>query len=161
MPIVLYRVDERLIHGQVTVGWGSTLEPDRIIVVDDELADAPWEQDLYRLGVPDRVEVEFLGVEDARDALGGWREDELRSILLARDVRTMRRLAEGGALEGERVNIGGIHHAAGRQAVLPYVYLGAEEREELRALEDAGVEVSAQDLPGSRRVSLDELVEVE
>lgn len=161
MPIVLYRVDERLIHGQVTVGWGSTLEPDRIIVVDDELAGAPWEQDLYRLGVPDHVEVEFLGVEDARDELDGWREDERRSILLARDVRTMRRLAEGGTLEGERVNIGGIHHAAGREAVLPYVYLGAEERDELRALENAGVEVSAQDLPGSRRVSLDELVEVE
>ena len=40
MAIVLYRVDERLIHGQVVIGWGSQLQPSRYLVVDDALADA-------------------------------------------------------------------------------------------------------------------------
>jgi PTS system mannose-specific IIB component/fructoselysine and glucoselysine-specific PTS system IIB component len=44
MSIVLFRVDERLIHGQVVVGWGAELHPDRIIVVDDEIAHSQWEQ---------------------------------------------------------------------------------------------------------------------
>ena len=35
MPIVLFRVDERLIHGQVVVGWGGQIRPDRYLVVDD------------------------------------------------------------------------------------------------------------------------------
>ena len=33
VPLVLLRVDERLIHGQVVLGWGSALRPDRYIVV--------------------------------------------------------------------------------------------------------------------------------
>ena len=74
MPIVLQRVDERLIHGQVVLAWGSQLRPDRYLVVDDELADSAWEQDLYRLGA-DSVAVEFVGVAEARQALDTWRAD--------------------------------------------------------------------------------------
>ena len=48
MPIVLFRVDERLIHGQVVVGWGSKLRPDRFLVVDAALATSEWEQELYK-----------------------------------------------------------------------------------------------------------------
>lgn len=158
MGIALYRVDERLIHGQVTVGWGTRLRPERFIVVDDDVAASEWEQELYRLGVPSGVEAEFVDVAEARRRLDRWRRDDRRSILLVRDVATMRRLAAGGRLEGEQVNIGGIHHAEGRAAVLPYVHLSGEEMEELRSLAEEGVAVSAQDLPTSRRVRLDELL---
>jgi PTS system mannose-specific IIB component/fructoselysine and glucoselysine-specific PTS system IIB component len=59
MPIVLHRIDERLIHGQVVVGWGSQLHPDRIVVVDDDLSASTWEQELYVLGLPPEITAEF------------------------------------------------------------------------------------------------------
>ncbi len=158
MPVLLYRVDERLIHGQVVVGWGSRLHPDQIVVVDDDLAGSEWEQELYGLGLPPEVEASFLEVDAARRHLDEWRTGERRVILLTRDIHTMARLAEGGRLRGEQVNIGGIHHAPGRRAVLPYVYLRDEEERELEMLESEGVDVSARDLPGSRRVELGELL---
>jgi hypothetical protein len=65
VPIALFRVDERLIHGQVTVGWGVRLDPVRYLVVDDLLAESDWEQELYRLGTPSGVEVHFLRVAEA------------------------------------------------------------------------------------------------
>ena len=51
MAIVLFRVDERLIPGQVVVGWGNQLHPDCFVVVDDDLAGSPWEQELYSLAL--------------------------------------------------------------------------------------------------------------
>lgn len=158
MPVLLYRVDERLIHGQVVVGWGAQLHPDLLVVVDDDLARSEWEQELYGLGLPPDVEAEFLGVAEARARLPEWKEGARRVILLTRDIRTMVRLAAGGLLRGERVNIGGIHHAPGRRAVLPYVYLREAEERDLEALAGEGVEVSARDVPGSRRVELAELL---
>lgn len=158
MPVLLYRVDERLIHGQVVVGWGSRLQPDLIVVVDDELAHSEWEQELYVLGLPPEVEAQFDDVASARQHLEEWKTGSRRVIVLTRDVRTMLGLAEGGALRGEEVNIGGIHHSSGRRAVLPYVYLRDDEERDLEALEDEGVEVSARDLPDSRRVPLSELL---
>jgi len=158
MPIVLLRVDERLIHGQVTVGWGTYLHPDRIVVVDDELAHSTWEQELYGLGLPAGIETAFEDVATARAHIADWRAAPARTIVLTRDIATMRRLAEGGVLQGDEVNIGGIHYAPGRVPVLPYVYLSDEERRELGRLADEGVGVTARDLPNSRRVELDQLL---
>jgi mannose/fructose/N-acetylgalactosamine-specific phosphotransferase system component IIB len=70
----------------------------------------------------------------------------------------MRRLAEGGLLRGEEVNIGGIHYAPGRKAILPYVYLSDQERSEMSDLAAEGAIVSARDLPGARRVDMDQLL---
>ncbi len=161
MPIVLLRVDERLIHGQVVVGWGNRLHPDRIVVVDDDLAESKWEQELYTLGLPAGVDAIFATVAAARTALPSWREDPKRHLVLTRDIRTMRRLAEGGLLDGEEVNLGGLHYAPGRTAVLPYLYLDQQERDEARQLEATGARVSARDLPGARRVGLRELLDGE
>lgn len=159
MPIVLHRIDERLIHGQVVVAWGSQLHPDRIVVVDDDLSAATWEQELYCLGLPPEIAAEFTSVAEARERLPKWRIGHDRVFLLTRDAGTMEQLARGGVLRDVDVNVGGIHHAPGRQQALPYVYLSPVETAALRALSAGGANVSAQDLPASRRVDLDQLLE--
>ncbi len=158
MSVVLYRVDERLIHGQVVVGWGAHLDPDRIVVADDALAESDWEQELYAVGVPADMSTEFVSVTGAAERLGEWKESDERVILLTRDVESMQRLASSGGLAGEHVNIGGLHHAPGRKRVLRYVFLGDEDREALQGLAERGVEVVARDVPGAKGVALDELV---
>jgi mannose/fructose/N-acetylgalactosamine-specific phosphotransferase system component IIB len=74
-----------------------------------------------------------------------------------RDVATAARMAAGRLLEGEEVNLGGIHHAPGRERILPYLHLRPDERQALHSIEAEGVRVSARDLPASRRVPLEEL----
>jgi mannose/fructose/N-acetylgalactosamine-specific phosphotransferase system component IIB len=157
MPIVLYRVDERLIHGQVVVGWGGPLHADRIVVVDDEIVASAWEQELYCLGVPTEIEASFASIEGAIGSLEKWRADPHRTILLMGGVRALSRLADGGHLEGTHVVLGGIHHAPDRQRVLPYLYLSPDERRELDRVAARGVRVSAQDLPSARDIPLDQL----
>jgi mannose/fructose/N-acetylgalactosamine-specific phosphotransferase system component IIB len=159
MPIVLFRVDERLIHGQVVVGWGGPLHIGRMIVVDDDLAQSDWEQELYTLGVPDDMAAEFATVEDARARLGAWDSSADRVMVLVRDVPTLRRIAEGGALRGRQVTLGGIHHSAGRRKVLPYLFLNDEEQRSLQVVADDGVNITAQDLPASRSVPLAQLLD--
>lgn len=153
MSIVLFRVDERLIHGQVVIGWGNELRPDRYVVVDDELAVSEWEQELYRLAVADR-DVVFSAVDEARGLIPTWAEDTKRTIVLTRDIRSMCRLAEGGGLAGQRVNLGGLHHAPGKTELLPYLYVTEADRADLEALASAGADVSARDLPDAHRVPL-------
>jgi mannose/fructose/N-acetylgalactosamine-specific phosphotransferase system component IIB len=159
MPIVLFRVDERLIHGQVVVGWGGPLHADRIVVVDDAIADSAWEQELYCLGVPPEIEASFVSVAEARRLVPAWRADALhRIIVLVRDVATLRQASRGELLRGEEVNLGGIHHAAGRERLLTYLYLTPEEGRVLRDVAAEGVRISARDLPASRAVPLEDLL---
>ena len=158
MSIELFRVDDRLIHGQVVVGWGQPLGIAFIVLVDDEVRGSDWEQELYRMGVPPEVEVVFASVPEAIEALPGWQASERRSIVLTGDIAGMLQLAKGANGAVKKVNVGGIHYREGRRERLRYVYLSDDEARNLRALADAGVEVSAQDVPTGTRVGLEELL---
>jgi mannose/fructose/N-acetylgalactosamine-specific phosphotransferase system component IIB len=70
----------------------------------------------------------------------------------------MHRLAKGVKAIGS-VNLGGIHHRAGRAEKLRYIFLTPAEEQELHALEASGVEVTAQDVPSARAVPLAEVLE--
>jgi mannose/fructose/N-acetylgalactosamine-specific phosphotransferase system component IIB len=157
VAIELFRIDDRLIHGQVVVGWGQPLGLGFIVLVDDEVATSEWEQELYRMGVPPDMDVYFANVEDAAARLPEWEADERPGILLTPDIETMARLVErSGRIS--RVNLGGIHHRTGRSERLRYLYLSEEEIVQLRRLAASGVHITAQDVPAARPLPLEECV---
>ena len=157
VALELYRIDDRLIHGQVVVGWGQPLDLRFIVLVDDEVATSDWEQELYRMGVPPDMDVYFDTVESAALNLERYQDDERRGLLLTGDIDTMTRLVDA-TVEIRRVNVGGIHHKPGRTQRLRYVFLTPGEETQLRELESRGLDVTAQDVPAARPVPLDELL---
>ncbi len=158
MPIALYRIDDRLIHGQVVVGWGQPLNLRFIVLVDDEVAESEWEQELYRMGVPPDMSVYFHSVTAAAELLATYQADARPGIVLTGDIGTMTRLVDAAGGSIHAVNVGGVHHSPGRAPRLRYVFLTAAEEQGLRAIAQRGVDVSAQDVPGARPVPLDELL---
>ena len=155
MTLALYRIDDRLIHGQVVVGWGQPLNASFIVLVDDEVSSSDWEQDLYRMGVPPQIEVIFASVEQAAGQLSTWEADERVGILLVGDIDTAVALAQR-APQVRSFNVGGVHHRAGRRERLRFVYLTDDEAAKLRQLAAGGVEVTAQDVPTARAVPVGE-----
>ncbi|MDQ6886986.1 MAG: PTS sugar transporter subunit IIB [Gemmatimonadota bacterium] len=158
MGIELYRIDDRLIHGQVVVGWGQRLSLGFVVLVDDQVAASDWEQELYRMAVPPEMDVYFSSVADAAGRLPGWQEDTRKGILITGDIETMSRLVQHASRIAE-VNLGGIHHRGDRAQRLRYVYLTPGEESALRALSARGIEVSARDVPAARAVPLLELLD--
>ena len=81
-------------------------------------------------------------------------DDVRRTLVLTGDLDTMAALHHADPVTVHRINLGGIHHKAGRRERLPYLYLTDEEMARLQALEAAGAAVSAQDLPTTAPVTL-------
>ena len=160
MAIHLYRVDDRLIHGQVVVGWGQPLNARFLVLVDDLVSSSDWEKELYRMAVPPEMEIFFADVETAIRDHPRYAADPRPGILITGDIASMRRLVRGVKAIGS-VNVGGVHHRAGRAAKLRYVFLTPDEERELHDIEAAGVEVTAQDVPSARAVPLSEVLEGE
>jgi mannose/fructose/N-acetylgalactosamine-specific phosphotransferase system component IIB len=147
VTIELARIDDRLIHGQVVVGWGQPLDIGFIVLVDDLVAASDWEQELYRMGVPPEMDVYFHSTEDAVSAIPRYVEDARRGILLTGDIATMRRLVDAKVVRN--VNLGGIHYRADRVQRLRYLFLAPGEELALRELESMGATVTAQDVPAA------------
>jgi PTS system mannose-specific IIB component/fructoselysine and glucoselysine-specific PTS system IIB component len=153
VSLLLYRIDDRLIHGQVVVGWGQPLGLRFLVLVDDDVAASDWEQELYRMGVPPDMEVYFHTIEEMRTRLATYDADPRPGLLLVGSVDAMQRLvAVAPAIRA--VNLGGVHHADGRTQRLRYVFLTPDEEATLRTLQGAGMTISAQDVPSARPVPL-------
>jgi len=155
MSIKLFRIDDRLIHGQVVVGWGQPLHVRFIVLVDDVVRASPVEQELYRMGVPPHIEVIFASLAEAAARLPEWDADPRPGIVVAGDIATLAALTEN-CHRVTRINVGGIHARPGRSERLRFVFLSDAEAEQLKRLAARGVEVTAQDVPTARPVPLAE-----
>jgi mannose/fructose/N-acetylgalactosamine-specific phosphotransferase system component IIB len=158
MPIALYRIDDRLIHGQVVVGWGQPLDLGFIVLVDDVVAESEWEQELYRLGVPPGMEVYFTSTTEAAREIARYTSDRRHGMVLTGTVETMLELARTAVRPITAVNVGGIHHREDRAQKLRYVFLNRAEEQGLRDMAELGVVVTAQDVPSAASHSLADLL---
>jgi mannose/fructose/N-acetylgalactosamine-specific phosphotransferase system component IIB len=154
MSIVLCRIDDRLIHGQVVIGWGRAMGIDLIVLVDDQVAASAWEQELYRMAVSPEIEVKFVTITDAAQHIPEWQSNGKRGLLLTGDLDTMAALRASNPDVVQRINLGGIHHRAGRRERLAFIYLTDQELRTLQALEAGGAVITAQDLPTTVPVGL-------
>ena len=146
MSVVLFRVDDRLVHGQVIASWGRVLSPSRIVVISDTIAQSSWERDLYETAIPEGVAFEVWSVAEAAVKFESCEAASEKVFILVEDLRTAMRLLESGLPLGE-LNLGGIHYEEGREELLPYLYLSTEDKERLLWLRERGVRILAQDVP--------------
>lgn len=151
MKPMLVRVDERLIHGQVSMGWVPVLNIETILIADNRLAGDDWERDLVVSGAPDEVTVQILGIREAGAALTA--PQNTRMMVLARGPETMVELMDQGVHFTE-INLGGLHFRDGARRFLDYLFLTPADVTALEELKSRGVQLIAQDLPGHSKVDL-------
>jgi len=145
---LLIRVDDRLLHGQVSLGWGVELDPRTYLIVDDRLAADPVETEIYRAAAPHGVEVHVTSVDGFLAGEKGAANDA--TVMLLRDVETLSRLVSGG-FRPAVVNLGGLHGGGDAIEVLPFLHLRDDDWSLLDDMTAAGIRIYAQDLPQKPR----------
>lgn len=153
MSIALYRIDDRLIHGQVVVGWGQRLNIGFIVLVNDAVRASAWEQELYRMGVPPNIDVITVSTAEASARIAEWDADPRVGIVVAGDIETIAALTENSQ-HVKKINVGGIHQRPGRSERLRFVFLSDAEATQLKQLAARGIDITAQDVPTARAVPL-------
>jgi len=157
MSLVLARIDDRLIHGQVTIGWCSYLNPDRIVLVSDEIAKNEWERELYQSSVPFNIAVSIYSAKEAAEAIISNVFAPERIILLAESPAVFVQLVKSGA-HFIQINIGGMHSAENKHQILPYIYLDDDDLQNLLFLAEHDIELLCQDLPQGKKANLLKLI---
>lgn len=158
MNIQLIRIDDRLIHGQVVLGWASHLNTKQIILCDDSVAANDWEKELYLSIIPKGMEAKILAVQELAELLKNEANDLSSAIILVNSPTTIEELLELGA-PIKNVNVGGIHFKEGRKKILNYLYLNEDEVEAFKRCIEKGVHFECQDIPVCKRTPLAKLIE--
>lgn len=152
MPVVHLRVDNRLIHGQVTVMWVSRLRADHLVVANDDVA----ADELQRLLLPQAARGVPTVVLPVR-AAGAFcvAAVDRRVFVVAKHPGDALRLVEAGVRVPE-VNVANAAPPPGAAVtrLTRTVAVTAADADDCRALAAAGVRVVSQVMPTDRPVDL-------
>ena len=136
--IVLVRIDDRLIHGQIMTQWSRLYSPTEIMVVDDETAGFVYDRgaaDGGAQGVQSRGG--RCGQGGGIPAAGGGEE---RILMLVKVPETVEALVDRG-VEIRALNVGGMCKRAGRSTLYRNISSSPAENETLLRLQKRGVRV--------------------
>lgn len=153
MPIVLARVDDRLIHGQVMEGWGKKLHPDLIVVVSDEIAAAEWQCEICLCALPRNIHGMVVNLSDAPRIIRTLADDPRRTFMLFESPHDAYQVIHDGATLNT-LNVGGLHSVKGKREVLDYLYLDDDDARYLKEMSEMGISFDFRDVPEHENVDV-------
>ncbi|KAF1302800.1 MULTISPECIES: PTS sugar transporter subunit IIB [Enterococcus] len=131
--VKMVRIDERLIHGQGQL-WIKSLGVNLVICANDKVSEDSIQQTLMKTVVPKEVSVRFWTIE--RTAKVIWKAAPAQTIfVVVSSTEDALKLAEFG-FPLQELNVGNIHAAEGKEKVSQFIYLGEEDKQNLRKLRD-------------------------
>jgi mannose/fructose/N-acetylgalactosamine-specific phosphotransferase system component IIB len=157
MKVVLVRVDDRLIHGQVVVGWTRTVGGTNILVANDEVANNSMQRTLLKMAAPAGVKATILTVEEAAKQLNEQKFYGENVIVLVRDPQSLVRLIEAG-FNLKKVNVGNVRAAQGKIRLTKEVHASEVEIEAWKKLDEFGVVLEAQWLPDQPKTNFNDVI---
>jgi len=149
--IVLARIDDRLIHGQVMTAWVQFTGGNRIVIVDDETAADEFTKSIMELSVPRGIQLDILDVEQGAETLQNIPSGD-KVIILAKGPETYLSLIKKG-VKIEQVIIGGMGSRKERSKFYKNISATDEERDIFRQIVVHGVKLTIHIIPDEKSVS--------
>lgn len=146
MPVVLARIDQRLIHGVTVNQWNGELRPKRYMVVDDIVSQDEMVKASMRMSKPAGTGMSIINHEKAITNFKNGNYDSQRVFLIVKEPSMLLTLAKAG-IQIPEINVGVIFEEAGRQAYTKRVALNSDELKDLKELDGMGIPVNFQYTP--------------
>lgn len=140
MQITLARIDDRLIHGQVTTVWSKVANAQRIIICNDDVFNDEVRRTLLRQAAPPGMKVNVVSLEKAVAVYHNPQyQDETVFYLFTNphDVLTM--VHQG--VQFATLNIGGMAWRPGKKQLTKAVSLDPQDIQAFRELDKLGVKL--------------------
>lgn len=137
--IVLVRIDDRLIHGQVMTSWLNFTSANKIMIIDDGVAEDPFLKTVLKTCIPANVKLAIFTVKKAAERLQkGFNND--RCIILVKYPKTLHELMKLGIIF-DKINIGGMGSSETRKKFYKNISMSEEEKAMLKELIEKGSKI--------------------
>ncbi|GKT04250.1 PTS sugar transporter subunit IIB [Furfurilactobacillus sp. WILCCON 0119] len=157
IKFVLARVDSRLLHGQVATAWTRSTNPDRIIVVSDNVAKDALRKNMIVEATPPGVKANVIPVDKMIEIAKDPRFGATKALVLFETPEDALRAIQGG-VDIKTLNIGSMAHSAGKVAVSKVLSLGKEDVKTFDDLKAAGVKFDVRKVPDDSGANMDDII---
>ena len=144
--IKLFRIDHRLLHGQVGFSWVRSIGADCILIADDDSATDSLKMATLRLAKPQGIKLVVKTVEDSIKAIKSGATDKYKLFIVTGSVADAKRICDE-IPEIKSINLGGIKNREGARQVSQAIFLLPEEEDALHELAARGIELEIRQVP--------------
>jgi len=160
MSVVLVRIDDRLIHGQVVENWMKFLKIDHLVVVNDFVASDRMQKTLFSMAVPDHAKISILTITQAKEAILNGQFERDRAMLLLVSPQDVLNLIDKGVRIKE-VNVGGMHYSPDKKQILKAISVSKEDIQAFQELDKLGIYLEARMVPDDEKIDIMEIIKRE
>ncbi len=150
--ILMTRVDNRLVHGQVGMTWVSSLGANLVLVANDEVSTDDVQQSLMEMVLPESVESRFFTIDYTIEIIENASDDQLIFIVV-RNLQDALKLVENG-VDIKEINIGNLHYSEGKTKITPQISITEEDRKSIIKLSELGVELNTKQVPTAISINI-------
>lgn len=156
MPIVLFRVDDRLVHGQILEGWVPSTRAQELVIANDAVAKDKLQKMIMQSAIPYSVNIVMESVEMVGELLSHQGDKDVRRIVIVDSPRDALRLRRAG-LAFDHLNIGNLRTDNVTVCLSKTVMVGEDTLTDLRTIVEEGVRVVIQSVPFEKPLDLSEV----
>lgn len=156
MNISVFRIDDRLIHGQIITSWLAYSDATTIVVADDNAAKDEFQQSLLKMATPESVELNILSIQDAI-ALLQSDTSQTKVLLLVRTPEGAYSFIENG-ITVKSINIGNLNMKKGKTRILGNFWVTPDDVEFLKKINRKGVGLEVRAVPNERSQDVMDLI---
>jgi mannose/fructose/N-acetylgalactosamine-specific phosphotransferase system component IIB len=149
--VIILRVDDRYIHGQVVAGWARPLRIEIIILASNKLSKDEWACNAYKLAIPEGIEFSCVNIKQCVTLV--TKENKKKLMIVVGSVHEAHELLLAG-LNVKEVNIGGVGYKEGTREITTYIYLTPDDIKSIVQLYEMGIKVTGKQLPNSPPVDV-------
>ena len=144
--MIWFRIDNRLIHGQIIETWLPYTRANHLIVCNAELAQDDLRQQIMQLAVPSRIDVTFVAPAALNECLQKLQKHSVNILVIFADCHDVQTAYDTG-VQFSVLNIGNMHYAPGKQQVCRHAAFSQEDATCLRTFADMGVNLDFRCVP--------------
>lgn len=155
--IGLFRIDDRLLHGQVALTWTPSVGAGCILVANDRIAGDDFQKMALNLAKPANVKLLVKSITDTAAILNDVRYHGIKMLVLVNSVKDAYTLSELVS-DIQSINFGGLRSKEGSKAVSKAISLTESDISICRKMLDKGLELEIRQVPGDKKLMLDGII---
>lgn len=154
---VLARIDTRLLHGQVATTWTKSTNPDRIIVVSDNVAHDELRKNMIIQAAPPGVKAHVVPIDKMISVAKDPRFGATKALLLFETPQDALKAIQGG-VDIKTLNVGSMAHSQGKVAVTKALAFDKDDVKTMREIEKLGVKFDVRKVPADSPENMDAIL---
>ncbi len=157
MKIMLTRIDDRLIHGQVCIGWSKKLKISKIIVINDEIYQDQIRTSLLKQVSPPGITSHVINIERFIKIYNNPKYKNTKVLLLFTNPTDILEIINNG-IKINTINIGGMSFKKDKKQITDAVSVDEKDIESFIKLNKMNIELEIRKLPNDKKINLIDLI---